>query len=194
MSRRFLYILLLFSNLIFSQLSKIHYIPPITSGPSNADPREQYLYISTPSDSDVNFTINILGGNTVSGIVSKENPYPYLIQQIGYSSFVQDPSTTSKVTDNKGFIVEADSPVYVSARLSAGGFTRAQAGALVSKGDNALGYIFRIGTFDSQGDFSKQTNYLSFFSVMATEDGTTVNLTNNRTTGLVIQNLSLIHI
>ena len=41
-----------------SQLSKIHYIPPLaTSNSSNNAPNEQWFHISTPSENDVNFTI-----------------------------------------------------------------------------------------------------------------------------------------
>ena len=57
---------------------------------------------------------------------------------------------------------------------------------MVSKGENALGTTFRIGTYDNQGN--PGSNYLNFFSFMATEDNTTVNLTSNNTSGLVIEN------
>ena len=137
---------ILFSSLAFSQLSKTHYIPPITSGPSNADPEDQYLYISTPNKADVNVTINIMGSGSESKLISNENPWIYTIQSSGYSSLVQDPSSSGQVTKSSGFIVESDSPIYVSARLNAGG---AQAGALVSKGENALGTTFRVGTYDN---------------------------------------------
>ncbi len=174
---------ILFSSLAFSQLSKVHYIPPITSGPSNANPEDQYLYISTPSKGDVNVTINIIGSGSQSQVISNDNPWIYTISQDGYSSLVQDPETTSQVTNDKGFIVESDSPIYVSARLNAGG---AQAGALVSKGENALGTTFRVGTYDNQGSVS--SNYMNFFSFMATEDNTSVNLTNNLSNGFDLEN------
>ena len=176
---------ILFSSLAFSQLSKVHYIPPITSGPSNANPEDQYLYISTPIKGDVNITINIIGSGSQSQVISNDNPWIYTISQDGYSSLVQDPETTSQVTNDKGFIVESDSPIYVSARLNAGG---AQAGALVSKGENALGTTFRIGTYDNQGSVS--SNYMNFFSFMATEDNTIVNLSNNLTNGFDFENSS----
>ena len=70
--------------------------------------------------------------------------------------------------------------------MNAGG--NAQAGALVSKGENAPGKIFRIGTYDNKGN--PGNNYMNFFSVMATEDQTTVNLSSNNIAGLVIQNYS----
>ena len=42
-------------------------------------------------------TINIVGGNSISGTVSNATPYVYGIADSGYSSFVQDPATTSRL-------------------------------------------------------------------------------------------------
>ena len=41
--------------------------------------------------------------------------------------------------------------------------------------------VCRVGTYDNQGSVS--SNYMNFFSFMATEDNTSVNLTNNLTNG-----------
>ena len=59
---------------------------------------------------------------------------------------------------------------------------------LVSKGENALGTTFRVGTYDNQGSVS--SNYMNFFSFMATEDNTIVNLSNNLTNGFDFENSS----
>jgi len=42
---------------VYGQLSKVHYIPPIsiTSQINNSIPFAQYIYISTPSGSDVSY-------------------------------------------------------------------------------------------------------------------------------------------
>ena len=74
--RRLLYIvIILFSSSVFSQLSKTHYVPPITSGISNAIPNDQYIYISTPNDGLVNFSIKRADGVELqSGQVSNANP------------------------------------------------------------------------------------------------------------------------
>ena len=56
----------------------------------------------------------------------------------------------------------------------------------MSKGENAFGTIFRVGTYDNQGSVS--SNYMNFFSFMATEDNTIVNLTNNLTNGFDFEN------
>ena len=147
MLKRLSYILIIFfTTTVSSQLSKTHYIPPITSGISNAIPNDQYIYISTPSDGLVNFSIKRANGNIIeSNQVSNTVPYIYTITTNGYSEFVQDATTTGQVNSDKGFIIEADRPIYVSVRLNAGGSSGSsapQAGALVSKGDNALGTSF----------------------------------------------------
>lgn len=166
----------------FSQLSKIHYIPPITeSGTSSSLPQDHYIYISTPSTTLVNFTIKIPGsGATISGTVSKTAPYIYTIGIGRNTTMFVNITETSTVKTDKGFIIEAQSPVYVSVRSNAG----AQAGALVSKGLSALGTTFRVGSFTNA---SPGTDYLNFVSVMATEDNTQVTF-SDLPTGLTIVN------
>lgn len=190
MLKNYSLLLFLFPLLGWTQLSTIHYIPPLTtSDQGNADPVDQYLYISTPNTSPVSFSIQPVGASSnqyITGQVSNDTPYQYTIANQGYSQLVVSPATTSQVTSNKGYIIEAAAPIYVSFRMN-GSRGGAQAGALVSKGDNALGTSFRIGTYDNQGN--AQSNYLNFFSVMATEDNTRLDLYNNNT-GLVIQNFS----
>ena len=180
-------VLLFLPVLCWAQLSTIHYIPPLsTSDQGNADPLDQYLYISTPEENLVSFSIQPVGAPSnqyIPGQVSNETPFQYTIANAGYSQLVVSPVTSSQVMRSKGYIIESEAPIYVSVRMNGGG--GAQAGALVSKGENALGTSFRVGTYDNSGN--AQSNYLNFFSVMATEDNTTLNLYNNNT-GLVIQN------
>ena len=118
----------MFSSTVLSQLSKTHYIPPITSGIGNAIPNDQYIYISTPNDGLVNFSIKRADGVELqSGQVSNATPFTYTISTNGYSDFVQDATTTGQANSDKGFIIESDSPVYVSIRLNAGGSTGSNA-------------------------------------------------------------------
>ena len=66
MTRYFkIYILFLFFSLAgFSQISKVHYIPPLTSNKSIAGgssiPLDQYMYLSTPSENNVTVTVTPL--------------------------------------------------------------------------------------------------------------------------------------
>ncbi len=165
-----------------AQLSKTHYIPPLTNADSNSsNPSDQYFYISTPSNTDIAYTIIPVGqpsSSYITGLVSNSNPSEIAIGSGNTQLFVP-PNQSSTVVFNKGYIIEAESQVYVSVRMNAGN-NLSQAGALVSKGSSALGTVFRVGaftnasgrTFNNQGVPSE--NLLSFVSVMATEDLTTV--------------------
>ena len=143
----------MFSSTVFSQLSKTHYIPPITSGIGNAIPNDQYIYISTPSDGLVNFSIKRADGVELqSGQVSNATPFTYTISTNGYSEFVQDATTTGQANSDKGFIIESEDLTYVSVRLFSG--DNYQAGSIISKGVAALGTEFRAGSFENLGNLS----------------------------------------
>ena len=66
---------------------------------------------------------------------------------------------------DKGFEIVADREIYVSLRIKAD----YHAGALVSKGLDALGKDFLVGGMERQGE-----DDFSFFSVMATQNNTLV--------------------
>ncbi|KAA5824431.1 T9SS type B sorting domain-containing protein [Algibacter amylolyticus] len=171
----------------FAQLSKTHYIPPLTSAAfGNANPEDQYIYISTPNNSNVPYTIIPLGqpaSNYITGTVSNALPQQITVGT-GYGQLFIPSTVSSVVTNNRGYIIEAEAPIYVSIRMNAG--EGAQAGALVSKGLSALGTTFRVGSFTNA---NPSDNYLNFVSVMATEDNTSVNF-SNLPSGLQITNYS----
>ena len=172
------FIVLLFISIFtncFAQFSKTHYIPPL-SGSSSVTSEDQYLYISTPSLTPVNFKIIEIGGNTILGTVSRDVPYEYYI---GFGNDTQlhiDASISNTVFNNKGYIVEADDLVYVSARVTAGNGN--QAGELVSKGIASLGNRFRIGAFTNTLVANYIDIHTTFISVLATENNTTVNFSD----------------
>ncbi|MDO5969958.1 T9SS type B sorting domain-containing protein [Flavivirga aquimarina] len=171
----------------YSQLNKTHYIPPLTSAEfGNANPEDQYIYISTPSTTNIPFTIMPVGQPTTSNItgnVSNTNPQRISIGSGNGQLFIPS-SQTSVVVNNRGYIIEAESPIYVSVRMNAG--STAQAGALVSKGISALGTTFRVGSYTNE---NPQDNYLNFASVMATEDNTQVSF-SDLPAGIIIKNYS----
>ena len=167
-----------------AQLSKKHFIPPLTYAETgNANPENQYFYISTPSNKDVSYTIKQIGfpSSDITGIVSSSSPQEIFIAS-GDSQLFVDSRQTSAIHNNKGYIVEASDVIYVSIRVLAGG--GAQAGALVSKGSSALGTTFRAGMYTNE---NPQTNYLNFISVMASEDNTQVTF-DDLPTGISIKN------
>ena len=138
---------------------------------------EQYLYISTPSTSNVNFKIVANDGNSITGVVSKNTPYVYFIGQ-GINTPLFTPKENIGKVSNKGYVIEAEDLIYASVRINSGltqqnGYVHA--GGLVSKGNSALGKIFRLGAmlnpiFD--------VNLLNFASILSTENGTKVTLSN----------------
>ena len=62
----------------YSQLSKKHYIPPLTYADADSStPQDQYIYLSTPRNSDVPYTIIPVGqpaANYITGVVNNNNP------------------------------------------------------------------------------------------------------------------------
>ena len=173
----------------FAQFSKTHYIPPLTCATNLAG--DQYLYISTPSSTDVNFKIITNGVTIFSGVVKNNTPYIYTVGQ-GSNTPLLTPKTTIGILSNKGFIVEAEDLIYVSVRLNAGfsaqNNTYVHAGGLVSKGNSALGKKFRLGAmlnpvFDS--------NVLNFASILSTENGTNITI-SNIPSGTVLSNGTII--
>ena len=174
-------IILFFSPiLVFSQASKFHYFPPIavSEGGNADDMSEQRIYISTPSNIAVNYTIWPLPidvSTTSTGTVDKlsvsealvqDSDY-YVVDNTGLGQLFVGHTSTGVITSNKGFYIEADGPIFANLRYKAG----SQAGGLVSKGSAALGKSFRAGSFTNGKP--ADTNYLSFASVMSTEAGVT---------------------
>ncbi|MGJ8759732.1 MAG: T9SS type B sorting domain-containing protein [Polaribacter sp.] len=170
---------------INAQLSRKHFIPPLTYAENgNANPENQYFYISTPSNQNVSYTITQIGSNDdITGTVTNTSPQEISIGTGDTQLFI-DSGQTSVVHSNKGYIIEASDVIYVSIRVLAGG--GAQAGALVSKGSSALGTSFRAGMFTNE---NPQDNYLNFISVMATEDNTIVDF-DDLPVGILIKNYS----
>ena len=173
MSRFFkLFILLFFFSLVgFSQISKIHYIPPLTAndrgqGGGGSIPYDQYLYLSTPSTSDVSVKITVIktGQEITYTDLRNDNPIVYQIatlQSPMNGELFVDPDNTGEPALNAGLVVEADCPVYASVRYNAG----SQAGALVSKGDASLGTHFRTGMMTTGQTFTGLLKQVIFLIV-----------------------------
>ncbi|POY40881.1 gliding motility protein [Flavobacterium alvei] len=155
----------------FAQFSKTHYIPPITAS-SNNIVNDHYLYISTPNTNNVNFKIIENGGAIITGVVSNSNPYIYSIGS-GSSSQLFTPKNIIGKISNKGYTIEAEDLIYVSMRTNAGG--GAHAGGLVSKGNSALGKIFRLGAMLNP---NVDSSLLNFASILATENNTKVTISD----------------
>ena len=110
-----LFTLLFFFSLIgFSQISKVHYIPPLTSnelaGGGSSLPQDQFIYLSTPSTDNVTVTITPLNGDspTIIDDLSNTTPKRYDIpgSGIGTQLFVDNDQTGGSTTLNAGFLIE----------------------------------------------------------------------------------------
>ena len=171
-----LFCLLFGIHSLLGQLSTQHYIPPISISQEqgNNTPNEQWIYISTPSTSEVSYVIKpIGGGDDIIGYVSNDSPAKHTTETSTdpYNTQLIVASTDSgSRLSNKGYLIEAEKPIYVSVRLA----SDAQAGALVSKGATALGQEFLLGSFSN---LTNNNNGLAnFFSLLATENDTEIEI------------------
>ncbi len=155
-----------------AQFSKTHYIPPLSNSDSQ-EPNDQYIYISCPSVSPVSFVIQEIGGTTISGSVSRDNPFPYYIGSGFDTQLLISQSDVNTIKSNKGYIINAQDLIYANVRLTSSNNNN-QAGGLVSKGGAALGTHFRIGAFINTGAPSTTPNHYTFATILATENNTTV--------------------
>lgn len=172
-------------SIALAQLDSKHFIPPIYyglaeggSGAHNFD--RHYLVLSTPSVADVNVVVkdgadNILLNTTLSNnapivhLLGKlDNAGVYQSSDaVGSGNIVGNSKLNTPVTD--GLIIEASAPVYANIRHQSG----YQGASLTSKGRPALGNEFRVATMRNNDVLDH--NYRSlFFSLMAVEDGTVV--------------------
>ena len=173
----------------YTQLSKIHYIPPITSGTkSGVAPNLETLYISTPSALPVTVKITPISGTPVVLQATNSNPIRFDITTSATSAagsrdnqlFVPVVPTTGiglgKFT-NRGYLIEASDFVYANVRTMAGGTS--QAGGLVAKGTSGMGKTYRIGGMlnNYNGGTGNEGCMLNFASFIATENDTHVTIT-----------------
>jgi gliding motility-associated-like protein len=175
MKKSALFFFIFISINCFSQFSKTHYIPPLTAQNNLAE--DQYLYISTPNTANVNIKIIEIGGAIINGVVSNNSPLVHFVGQ-GDASQLFTPKTNIGIINNKGYIIEAEDLVYVSVRVNAArnnNGTYNHAGGLVSKGNSALGTIFRLGGMLNP---NVDQTLLNFASILSTENNTSVTISN----------------
>lgn len=157
-------------NCLFSQISKVHYIPPLTSNSGSI--ADQYIYLSTPSEADVDYDIQIIGGGTISGTFNNTSPIRYDIGNGNNTQLTVNSNLSASVINNRGYIITASCPIYVSVRYNAG----FQGGAFTSKGTAGLGTHFRTAMMP-MGDRTtavQQNDFLSYVSIIASEDNTII--------------------
>ena len=166
-------ILVFLSVTVFSQFSKVHYLPPVSHTTDQAV-QDQYLYISCPSTTPIAFTVKYNDGTVAfTGTVSRDIPFSYRIGAGDNTQILIDQGSVNQIMNNKGYIIEADDLVYVCLRMTASD-TNNQAGSIVSKGLAAAGQSFRIGGFKNTGITTTNNRYFTFATIMALENNTTI--------------------
>lgn len=171
----------------FSQLSKTHYIPPLSNATAVA-PGFQAMYISTPSTTNVNFKIIQIGGTIITGVVSRDTPFVYDIAAKAPSQLMVAEGNVWTALNNKGFIVEAEDLVFVNVRVTSADTNHA--GCIVSKGLAALGNRFRIGAFTNKLPLQYGSSHYTFASILATENNTVVSFGDIKSGVILINNVS----
>ena len=157
----------------YTQLSDLHYLPPMKQGWNNDGIRQQAVYLSTPEPTT--FTVNAYRGTNNTPIatfnISNVNPAVYNMSNGDNNIILVNNANTGVVLNNSGLRFEAPSgnSFYVNYR----GNSSAQAASLTSKGRVAMGTKFKWGGVPNLGAHRSKSNTLG---IMATEDNTTINL------------------
>lgn len=157
----------------FSQLSDLHYLPPLKQGGNNQAVTQQSIYLSTPETTA--FTVNVYQGTSTTlystASISKTTPQEIALANGDNNITMMTNANTGIVLTSGGLRLEAPGgeKFYVNYRGRSG----SQATSLTSKGRQAMGTHFKWGGTPNKGTQTSLTNSLG---IMATEDGTTVTL------------------
>ena len=104
-------------------------------------------------------------------MVSSGNPYRYDTFGVGSGVSVLDANLNQVLSSGVGFRISASDPVYAQLRVRSNNGN--QAGSLTSKGRNAFGKIFRLGSIPN---LNPVNNKGTIFGITATEDNTEVQI------------------
>lgn len=172
--RHLSFLLLLITNIVTAQLSKKHWIPPIHARSGETFVNEHYVYLSTPET--VPFQVAITNGNNtpIAGspfTISSGNPVRVPIGNGQPSTMFVSNSDLNIVKSDNGLILEGSEEFYATFKVRA----ENHAEILVAKGYQGIGTEFRLGSLP-QNNYGDLRNF--FTSFMATEDATTVTLSD----------------
>ncbi|MDP5061838.1 MAG: IgGFc-binding protein, partial [Maribacter sp.] len=167
-----LFCIIAFSSFLgFSQLSDLHYLPPMKQGQNNAGIQNQAIYLSTPETTAFDVYVYRGTSNTIETTITIDNLNPgvWTLANGDNNITLVDNNNTGTVLTNSGlrFISAGGEKFYVNYR----GNSSAQAASLTAKGRQAMGTNFKWGGVPNKGTHSSKSNTLG---IMATEDNTTV--------------------
>ncbi len=169
------FIFLLFSvQFTFAQLSDLHYLPPLKMSQSTGIFSSQGLYISTPETTE--FDVEIYQGTNATPIatISVSNSVPYYYSLSGNDNDITmvSENNTGIILQNSGLKLQSvgGEEFFVSFR----GNSTSQGESLTSKGRTALGTNFKWGAIPNVDTSTRNSNHNITMGIMATEDNTTV--------------------
>ncbi len=157
----------------FSQLSDLHYLPPLKQGSNNSSVQQQAIYLSTPETTL--FTVSAFRGTSGTPIatfsISNTNPATYNLPNGDNNITMVQNSNTGIVLSNSGLRFESNGgqKFYVNYRGSSG----AQSTSLTAKGRQALGTAFKWG---GAPNYATTSDISTSLGIMATENNTTVTI------------------
>jgi gliding motility-associated-like protein len=176
MKKLALLFLLLSSLISFSQLSNKHWIPPLHSRDITAI-SDQYIYMSTNETVPFQVTATDGNGTPYAGspfTISASTPAFFTIGTGQPTKMFLSLSDVNTVVTGKGVMLQGTKDFYVSFRMR----HASHAETIISKGKPGIGTSFRLGcTINEIQDNRK--NFVA--SVMATENNTSVTLSNYNT-------------
>jgi gliding motility-associated-like protein len=167
---------------LHAQLSNKHWLPPMHSLSADVVD-DHFLYLSTNITTPFQVKVTYGDGQELPNspyTLSKAAPI-----RINIGSSQPSPMMVSKsqlltpISNDRGFILEADEDFYVSFRIR----TTNHAETLISKGRVGLGTSFRLGSLPMSSSGSLR-NFVS--SIMATEDNTNV-VINDYNSGVIFE-------
>ncbi|QXP66531.1 T9SS type A sorting domain-containing protein [Polaribacter sp. AHE13PA] len=166
-------ILLTITQVGYSQLSDLHYLPPLKQSANNAAIQEQTIYLSTPEISS--FDVKIYRGTNTTELatlsLSKSTPQTYSPASGDNDITLVSDAHTGIVLSDGGLRFESASgeKFYVNYR----GRSANQAASITSKGRAALGQKFKWGGAPIESSHSTVNATLG---IMATEDNTSITI------------------
>ncbi|KGK28698.1 hypothetical protein EL45_19430, partial [Cellulophaga sp. E6(2014)] len=178
----------------YAQLSDVHYIPPMyCSEYSSGNWWNEEIHLSTPSSTTFTVFIEDGAGNPVGagnngnpGAYDIANGAPYVLSlgtaPSGYASALT--ANLGDVIDGNGsgLKLTASENFYVNFKVNGG----SQAASLTSKGTSALGTHFKWAGPPNRTTYA--AGGYSVLSIMATQDGTVIDVTDYDTDLLIQRN------
>jgi len=166
-------IIILLGQSGFSQLSDLHYLPPLKQQSNNQAIREQAIYLSTPVTTA--FSVNVFRGASIvpltSFLLSKAAPVTYSLPDGDNDISLVSNINAGVVLNNSGLRFESTSgqQFYVNYR----GRSASQGASLTSKGRAAMGTEFRWGGSAIRGNHHTMS---ASIGIMAIENTTNVTI------------------